>query len=152
MVKQTGHNRGDRMDLSASAREIVEVIGQDATLRLINGFSVRRDGSSNRRGPRIAIYVPRKMSSDHRISAIVGFGAALALSRAFGGEMLMVAPPNDAAAKSRQRNAEIVRLATNDNKSPAEIAGVFGISERWVRRIVGAKELAHMDLRASNDA
>lgn len=117
--------------LPASVREVAEVIGFDATMRLIE--LLPRVRPKCHPGGRVRIYVPRGMADDHRMVQIIGREAADRLARVFGGEEICLAVC--AATQRAKRNAEIRRMVA-EGATPTTIAAHFRISARQAQNVV----------------
>jgi len=110
-------------DLPASARELAEIIGLPAALRLVEGW-----------GGWSFLYVPKAPGPEHALSRALGHQAALALAAAYGGDYIRSIP----------RCADAMRLARDrrllgrraEGASPAGLALEFGLTERHVWRIL----------------
>lgn len=120
-------------DLPETVRLIAEVIGREQALYLA-GHVVRWDRSGHY-GKSSYLYVPRRLTADHRLVHILGWESARRLAAAIGGETLPVAPCK--SVFQRFRDAEVRRMASagasNDN-----IANIFGLTVRHVRGIKAA--------------
>ena len=98
----------DLDDLPRSVREIAQVIGRDAALRLIGQLPTCMGGAPGKRSSRVMLYVPKKLAPDHRLVRILGAEKAMALVRAFGGEVLQ--PANCRRIFARYRDEAIVKM------------------------------------------
>ena len=124
-------------ELPNSVREIVEVIGLDATLRLISQLPVcQRPG---RKLPIVMLYVPKKLPPDHELVRMIGYPDAMKLVRVFGGEILY--PASCRNVFKRFRDDAIVRMAGMGARTSV-IAELFGMTDRAVRYIVEGREKA----------
>lgn len=138
------------MELPNSVQEIADVIGREAALYLIGQLprTTRKDKNPKwRAGEQVMLYVPRKLTPDHRLVAILGMDRARQLVESFGGEILY--PANCNGIHKRFVRAEVRRMA-NDN-TPRELAQLMGVTERTIRNIT--RPVAANDNRTpANDA
>lgn len=109
-------------DLPESLRDVVELIGLAATLKLVEHF-----------GGLIALYVPRDIEPEHPIAVAIGITAARKLSDHYGTDCLRNIP-RCVAGLRRIRDAEI--HARHKTESAARLALAFGLTERQVWRIL----------------
>lgn len=109
-------------DLPESLREVVDLIGLAATLKLVEHF-----------GGLIALYVPRDIEPDHPLALAIGITAARKLSAHYGTDSLRNIPLCVAGLR-RIRDAEIRRRSTAE--SAAALAREFALTERHVWRIL----------------
>lgn len=109
-------------DLPESLRDVVELIGLAATLKLVEHF-----------GGLIVLYVPREIGPEHPIAVAIGITAARKLSVHYGGDCLRNIPLCVAGMR-RIRDAEIRRRAASE--SAASLAREFTLTERHVWRIL----------------
>jgi hypothetical protein len=120
-------------DLPRSVREIAEVIGVETTMRLINQLPTCAT-PSNRHHAIPILYVPKRLSPDHRLVQILGWHDANRLVQHFGGEIL--APANCADVYKAIRNRYIRELLALGYK-PDLVADLIGMTVRNVRNIAG---------------
>ncbi|HHW4685697.1 MAG TPA: hypothetical protein ACQGQG_10480, partial [Xylella sp.] len=113
--------------LPQSAQDIADVIGRDQTLMLIG--QLPRAYSKGRPSGKVILYVPKRLSPDHRLVSILGWGDAQKLVDAFGGEILQ--PANCTSIARGERDHGIVALLRFGIPSH-EIAQLFGVSVRHV--------------------
>lgn len=111
-------------DLPPVARDLVEVIGLPAAVRLVEKWGGVR------------IYVPATVGEDHPLARMIGVDTARALCEYCAGELLAV--PRAAAALREARNREI-RARYADGESQARLARAYALTERQVRNILGAR-------------
>lgn len=109
-------------DLPESLRDVVELIGLAATLKLVEHF-----------GGLIVLYVPRETGPEHPIAVAIGITAARKLSVHYGGDCLRNIPLCVAGMR-RIRDADIRRRAASE--SAASLAREFTLTERHVWRIL----------------
>lgn len=110
-------------DLPGSLRDVVDLIGLAATLKLIENF-----------GGLIALYVPREIEPGHPIAIAIGITAARKLSDHYGTDCLRNIP-RCVIGLRRIRDAEIhARRAAGE--TPARLARAFGLTERQVWAIL----------------
>lgn len=112
----------DPEDLPASLKEMVDVIGLQATLKLVEA----RGG--------VRLYVPFEIKPEHWISRLIGFEQAVKLARYYGGQDPFFIPRAlDAVIAVRNRE---IRQKYSMGKTQAELAREYSLTERWVREIV----------------
>ena len=117
-------------DLPSTVREIAEVIGRSETLRLIGRLPRCWAGSEGSKSQRVIMYVPKRLTDDHRLVSILGPKLASRLVEAFGGEILY--PANCHHIEVNHRNRRIVELLA-EGLTAAQVAEEFGVSVRYVR-------------------
>ena len=110
-------------ELPASLRELCELIGLPAALRLVERW-----------GGVTALYVPKNVPADHALARELGREAAVALSDIYGGDYLRNIP-RAAGALRAVRDRAILRMRA-DRMPPADIALATGLTERWVWEIL----------------
>lgn len=115
-------------DLPESLRDVVELIGLSATLKLVERF-----------GGLIKLYVPREIELEHPIAQAIGITAARKLASRYGADCL-TSIPLCAEGLRRLRDAELVRRA--ERETPAALALLYGITERHVWRILAEARAA----------
>lgn len=135
--------------LPRSAQEIADVIGRDATLRLIG--KLPRCLMRDKRYPaatvqRVMLYVPASLPADHQLVRMIGYPAAKRLSDAFGGEILYPAACNEVYRAWRDK--EIFRMA-EEGLSAVQIADVVGLTDSRVYAMLRsvAAENPHVELK-----
>lgn len=104
-------------DLPESLREVVDLVGLPATLKLVEHF-----------GGAIAVYVPREIEADHPLAHAVGPAAARKLSSLYGGDYLRNIP-RCARGLRRIRDVEIRARRT---EGAFRLALEFGLTERQI--------------------
>lgn len=115
--------------LPDSVQQVAEVIGEEAALKLVNGWPRTAKAS------RPVVYVPARLTPDHRLVAILGWQTAERLVRVFGGDILFLA--TCASARRAGRDAEIEEdMRNGPTLSPAVIAQRYGIHVVHARRIM----------------
>lgn len=120
----------DIEELPQSLVDVAEVIGLAATLALVeNAGGVR-------------IYVPERLTDDHRLADWLGREAAASLSEAFAMEELVV--PRCAEALRRVRNRQI-RHERDQGARPAELALRYRLTERQVYTILSRDDAPASD-------
>jgi len=105
--------------------EIAEIIGPEATLKLVEAY----------RGQDFC-YVPKRITEKSALVQIIGIEAATKLSQAAAGDKIFM--PELAVAKSRKQ------LIAEAEGTTAEIARRYNVSARWVREV-------RQPLKARND-
>ncbi len=109
-------------DLPESLRDVVELIGLPATLRLVESY-----------GGIIALYVPRDIDPDHPIAVAIGIAAARKLAARYGADTLRNIP-RCVDGLRRIRNAEI--RARHPHESAARLALDYSLTERQIWSIL----------------
>lgn len=109
--------------LPHSAAEIVEVVGVEAALRLVEAWGG------------IRLYVPQHMPEDHLLVSTLGRAEADQLADRYGGETVHI--PRCLHALRAVRNGRI-RAERHDGASPALLALRYGLTERQVYAILAA--------------
>lgn len=123
-------------DLPASLRDVVDLIGLPATLRLVEHY-----------GGLIAVYVPRDIEPDHPLAQAIGLTAARKLATHYGADCLRNIP-RCVDGLRRLRNAEI-RQRRDAGESPASIARAFALTERQVWTILAESRDAADDRQSA---
>lgn len=118
------------MTLPAIVQDIADVIGRDAALYLV-GHHLRWDGRGQR-GKAGSLYVPHKLTANHRLVLLLGLKTATALVAGFGGEIIHLSSCKGIV--QRFRDDEIRRLAA-DGANDNALADWFGVTRRHVRNI-----------------
>lgn len=109
--------------LPQSAAEIVEVVGVEAALRLVEAWGG------------IRLYVPQQMPEDHLLVSTLGRAEADQLADRYGGETVQI--PRCLHALRAVRNGRI-RAERHDGASPALLALRYRLTERQVYSILAA--------------
>lgn len=109
------------VDLPASARELVDVVGLPAAWRLI----VRHGGT--------VVYVPESISASHPLGDLLGKEAAAALASRYGKGSIEV--PRCLRARTRQRNSLLIRDAVA-GASQQDLARKYALTTRAVRLVM----------------
>ena len=120
-------------DLPRSVREIAEVIGRDAALRLIGKLPTCYAGKDGKKSTRVIMYVPKRLQPDHPLVDILGWNTALRLVRTFGGEILY--PANCRSIYAKFRDEAILKML-DAGARPSMVADIMGLSERHVRNLM----------------
>lgn len=110
------------MALTQALSELVDTIGLPAAVELVRTYAGR------------ALYVPKEADDRHPIVLRIGRDAARSLSALYGGTQLHVPPERNLLVALR--NEEIVRRIVEDNESICATAYAFGVSRRWVHRVL----------------
>lgn len=110
-------------DLPGSLREIAELIGLPATLRLVEHY-----------GGVIALYIPREIEPDHHLARALGVTAARKLASHYGTDSLRNIP-RCVRGLRRLRDTEI-RACRAAGESPPALALKFGLTERQIWTIL----------------
>lgn len=122
-------------DLPPSVREIAEVIGRRAALRLVGQLPEIVAGVPGRKSRRTLLYVPKTITPDHRLYQILGPDNAEKLARRFGGEMMH--PANCRSVHQRTRD-EAVRRMVADGANVSTVSAIMRISPRQIKNILNA--------------
>lgn len=124
---------GDDMTLPNSVQEIADVIGREAALYLIGQLPTMYAGKDGHKSTRVILYVPKRLNTDHRLVAILGWKTACELVEGFGGEILQVA--NCQEVYRRFRDAEVRRLANDNGLSADQLADIMAVSKRHIQNL-----------------
>lgn len=122
-------------DLPPSVREIAEVIGRAAALKLVGQLPEIVAGVKGRKSRRTLLYVPKTITPDHRLYQILGPENAEKLARRFGGEMMH--PANCRSVHQRTRD-DAVRRMVADGANVSTISAIMRISQRQIKNILNA--------------
>jgi len=117
--------------LPDSVRQVAEVIGEAAALELVKRWP--RQAVKGDTPFRPVIYVPAKLTPDHRLVSIIGWHLAVKLVKACGGDIIFLATCANIVRDDRN---QAIADALDRNASPAAIAARFNMSERQVRRVI----------------
>lgn len=123
-------------DLPASVREIAQVIGREATLHLLGQLPACRAGKRGKESNRVILYVPKKLGPDHRLVQILGVERAMALVRAFGGEVMQ--PANCRRIYARYRDEAILKML-RDGARLEMVLSIMRVSKRHVVNLTRAQ-------------
>lgn len=113
--------------LPASLREVVDIIGMQAALKLVEHFGG------------VALYVPAEITPDHRITQAIGERAATLLWEHYRGDTIDI--PRCHAALREARNAEL-RARREAGATVSELAIDYGLTMRAVWYILAADDAA----------
>ncbi len=111
--------------LPQSAAEIVEVVGVEAALRLVEAWGG------------IRLYVPQQMPEDHLLVSTLGRDESDELAKCYGGECIQV--PRCLHALRAVRNCRMRRERAKGD-SPALLALRYRLTERQVYSILAAAD------------
>ncbi|MEP3304332.1 MAG: hypothetical protein ABJO05_20410, partial [Roseibium sp.] len=100
--------------LPESVQEIAEVIGRDKALEFIGKLPV-----SGSRSWRVCVYIPKRISFDHKLVELLGWQDACKMVYAFSGMILQ--PSNCRFIHRKHRDREIMRML-NEGMAINEIA------------------------------
>lgn len=103
--------------------EIASIIGDSAARSLVHVYP----------GSRLYVPMPANLDPKHPIPALIGMILAMRLATRYGGDMLVM--PTAAGIALRARNTQITTMHSM-GRSAGEIARRFGLTERWVWRII----------------
>lgn len=112
--------------LPESLVEVRDVIGMDNALKLVTNCGGTR------------IFVPKRITAQHRLANLLGLKAARELSRHFGGESISVV--RGAQALRVLRDKEILTRYSKGARV-AELARYFSLTERRIYTILSGKTL-----------
>ena len=112
-------------DLPEFLQEIVELIGFEATLRLVERFGGIRVWVPDR---------PRKLTEEHPLVIAVGIVAARKMCERFALEFLPI--PKATAAIRHARNRQILHLYQVEGWTAARLARHFELTERQIYSIL----------------
>lgn len=115
----------DAEQLPSSLHDVIDAIGIDAALRLVEHLGGTR------------LYVPERMTPDHPIVALLGHKHAYALAEHFGGDQIIL--PRCVAAIRAMRD-ETIRLQRSGGASTKALAIKHGLTERQIYAILAAGE------------
>jgi len=124
MTKRIMHNR-----LPAHAQQVADVIGMDRLLHLAGNWKATISGSE---ASQMMVYIPAKLTPDHRLVRVLGWHDAEKLVQAFRNEILFI--PKCTDHYKGWRNQAIRRLA-GDGLKTTELAEWFGMSTRQIRNV-----------------
>lgn len=123
-------------DLPQSVREIAEVIGLDATMKLLGQLPATASAGQRKRHV-LMLYVPKRLPADHELVRMIGWGAAHKLVQVFGGEILY--PANCRSVFKRMRD-DLVRQMVSAGAKTEIVADLFGMTPRNVRNIAATEK------------
>jgi hypothetical protein len=118
--------------LPESVQEIAEVIGRDKALEFIGKLPV-----SGSRSWRVCVYIPKRISLDHKLVELLGWQDACKMVYAFSGMILQ--PSNCRFIHRKHRDREIMRML-NEGMEINEIADRVELSTYRVREIIALQE------------
>jgi len=113
--------------LEGVAGELQEIIGRDATIRLILAMRGKTG-----RSWRVCFYVPKHLPIEHELVGILGWRDARRLSRWFGGEILQTS--NLRFVERRWRIFAVWKLAVVDQVPASSISEWLGVDVTTVRK------------------
>lgn len=117
--------RLDVQQLPGSLSDVIDVIGIDATLRLVEHLGGTR------------LYIPEAITPEHPVVAMLGHHNGFALAERFGGEQLLL--PRCIAAVRAVRDASI-RAQRAGGASTKKLALSHGLTERQIYAILACGE------------
>lgn len=133
---------GRRIRLPETLRDIAEVIGREAAVRLAEGMRpIEDDGapaSTGARPWRKMIYVPRRLTPEHPLVGLLGWQTALKLQRSHTNMILEI--PFCADLVRAYRDHIIAEMARG-GFAEAEIASWVQLHLRSVRNIISREEI-----------
>jgi hypothetical protein len=117
-------------DLPRDIRLIASIIGRQKAINLA-GKLLTRSGYRV-----ISLYIPKRLTQDHKLIELVGENEAKALSDNLGGEILYIENCYRGLV-TRFRNREIDRLSL-EGVSNKTIAFLFNLTQRQIHNIIKA--------------
>lgn len=123
----------NRPPLPKGAQEIADVIGRDATMRLIG--ALRPCGA---RPWRRFLYVPAELTPDHQLVRILGWPTAEKLVYAFRG--IILEPPACTHLSVQLRN-RVMAQRFCEGATPRLLAAEFGLTYEQVRNVLQGQGL-----------
>lgn len=115
----------DPEQLPGSLNDVIDAIGIDAALRLVEHLGGTR------------LYVPERMTPEHPIVALLEHKQAYALAEHFGGDQIIL--PRCVAAIRAMRD-DTIRQQRNGGASTKALAIKHGLTERQIYAILAAGE------------
>lgn len=107
--------------LPPTAQVVADVIGREATLALAMSCQYR------------CLYIPKtRLASDSYLVRTIGEEKAKSMQREFAGMLLPLASCHHIAVFERQSR---IRASVADGKTHAQVAVMFGVTQKWVRQI-----------------
>ena len=142
------------MRLPESVQQLADVIGCELALLLVG--QLPKAYSRDKRYPgaksgSVVMYVPSisRLGADHQLVRIVGWHAAVRLSKAFGGEIMY--PATCQAIYREFRNESIIRLSKQGVKK-AHLAEWFDVDERTIRNLTRENPPEELIVAANDNA
>ena len=128
-------------DLPKSISDIASIVGRRKAL-LIAGYysSTRCQNNRDTRGDNTGgdcVYIPSKMTKDHKLSQLIGFNSAKELSKHTGGILLNISGCRRIYLDFR--NSTIAEMKRQGLKI-CEIAELMDLTNRHVHNIIQAQE------------
>lgn len=120
--------------LPESVQEIAEVIGRDKALWLIGQLP-----RSGKRSWRVCFYVPKTLSPNHKLVAMLGWHDAKRMVNAFSGMILQPSNCSFLVTDARHRR---VRELNAEGHTAREIAEQLEISECRVREVIAGRRVS----------
>lgn len=117
--------------LPDSVQQIADVIGEAAALELVRRWPRTKTNGDIPFRP--IMYVPAKLTPEHRLVAILGWQNAARLVRVFPGDLIFLAT---CAITLRDDRNDVIASMIARKVSVASVSIKLGMSERHVRRIV----------------
>lgn len=124
-------------ELPPTVQAVADVIGLDLALKLV--MHSPRWGTDRHTSGHSQLYIPKVVPAGHMLRELLGDEAANKLAYMFGGDALCMASPKCVDVFYRRRG---VVNAVRDGVPRSMVAEWFGITQRWVNRIM--RELAPM--------
>lgn len=124
---------GGNWDLCQSLREIAWIIGREKALFLAG--HVLKWGRCGHYGKSACLYIPKRLTPDHRLVQLLGWDDAAALVYEFAGLILQISSCR--GVYQRWRDNEARRFA-REGAQTRDIQEIFGVSERYARTIKAA--------------
>lgn len=124
---------GGNYDLCQSLREIAWIIGREKALFLAG--HVLKWGRGGHYGKSACLYIPKRLTPNHRLVEILGWDDAAAIVYEFAGLILQISSCR--GVYQRWRDNEARRFAA-EGAQTRDIQEIFGISDRYARTIKAA--------------
>jgi hypothetical protein len=124
---------GGNYDLCQCLREISWVIGRERALYLAG--QVLKWDRGGHRGKTAYLYIPKRLTPDHRLVEILGWDQAAALVYEFAGLILPISSCRGVV--QRWRDSEVRQFA-DAGLTTQDITRIVGVSDRYVRAIKAA--------------
>jgi hypothetical protein len=115
----------DTKPLPASVQEIADVIGREQALHLVANLPRRSDNRPGKACKRPMLYVPQRITMDHKLVAILGFEDAAKMVNAFGGENLYPATCSENKGGRPKKNTAVESEPEQPENVATVHSGVF---------------------------
>ncbi|MBF0308986.1 MAG: hypothetical protein HQL56_05625 [Magnetococcales bacterium] len=108
--------------LSRGAQQVSRIIGVKSVIALAKHYI---DGKR--------LYVPEEIALSHPLVRIIGLGAALSLSRVYGGSDIRIPKLHNALRGARDA---AIRKAVAEGKKITDVGRRFGVTRRYAYKIL----------------